>query len=223
MLGGNPTNALAIRICKHKRKTAFVLCFRVQSFYFMSACIRHAKANLVIDMIQNLASCIFRAVCCYWINAKLSIRPIVGIMLLLSLIVPMHAEVERLDEAPVISFNSLVWFVPNGPGTGQWVDGDLNADYRSAMGHIERKPLTGPQKIKWKNRFYDLNFIGKRDDGAIIIQFAGGLLVLTPWGEDRGIAMWEGAYTVEGAISSPMRFRTSTKGMRPDQFIVPPK
>jgi hypothetical protein len=151
-------------------------------------------------------------------------RQAVGIMLLLlSLIVPMYAEVERLGEAPAISFNSMVWFIPSGPGIGRWVDGDLNGDYRSMMGCIERKPLIGSQKIKWKNGFYDLTFIGKRDDGALIIQFAGGLLFLIPWGEDRGSEEWEGTYTVEGAISAPMRFRTSTKGMRPDQFFVPPK
>ncbi|HEX3133082.1 MAG TPA: hypothetical protein VHX44_05800, partial [Planctomycetota bacterium] len=109
-----------------------------------------------------------------------------ALVLLVSLMAPAHAEVERLDEAPAISFNSMVWFVPNGPGTGRWVDGDLNADYRSTMGYIERKPLIGPQQIKWKRGFYDLTFVGKRDDGAIIIQFAGGLLFLTPWGHDQG-------------------------------------
>ncbi len=126
-------------------------------------------------------------------------------LLLALLAVSLRAEVERLDEAPAINFNRMVWFVPTGPGTGTWVAGDLHDEYPMMMGYIEPKRLLGPQKIKWKNRFHELTFIGQRDDGTLIIQFPAGLLFLSPQGDDE----WEGTYTVAGAISSPMVFRTS--------------
>ena len=144
---------------------------------------------------------------------------LVCVVLLALLTVPLHAEVERLDEAPAIQFNCMVWYVPTGIGKGHWVDGNLNEDYVSMMGYIEPKRVLGAQRIKWKKHFHDITFVGKRDDGTIIIQFPAGLMFLSPQGED----VWEGTYTVAGAISSPILFRTDSKGLRKDSIFVVPK
>jgi hypothetical protein len=136
-------------------------------------------------------------------------------LLLGSLCLTLRAEVERLDEAPEISLHRMVWYVPHESGqSGYWVDGDLNADYRSNMGGVRSKPLAGTQKIDWKGREFDVTFVGRRDDGTLIIHFDAGLLFLTPQqASSNGETIWQGTYTVAGAISSPILFRTSPKGL----------
>ena len=136
-------------------------------------------------------------------------------VLLALLSASLHAEVERLDEAPAIQFNHMVWYVPTGPGIGKWVDGDLNDDYVSMMGYIEPKRILGAQQIKWRTQFHDITFIGKRDDGTLIIQFPAGQIFLSPQGDD----VWEGTYTVAGALSSPILFRTDLKGLRQGSIL----
>ena len=121
----------------------------------------------------------------------------------------LRAEVERLDAAPTINFNGMVWYEPKGNGTGIWIDGDVSSTHRAKMGYIQSKPLIGPQQIKWNNQFYDLTLVGRKPDGTLIIQFPGHLLFLTPL-EDK---TWEGTYSTEGAIEYPRLFRTSTRGL----------
>ena len=144
----------------------------------------------------------------------------VAMLMLVALNTMLQAEVQRLDELPAVGLHSLVWFVPNGKGGGVWVDGDLSLDYPSNMGQINAKRILGAQQIEWKKQDFDILFAGKREDGTLIIQFAAGLIFLTPEKND----VWQGTYTVAGAISSPILFRTSAKGLPQWQvFSGPPE
>jgi hypothetical protein len=134
--------------------------------------------------------------------------------------VTLRAEVERIDEVPAMGLHRMVWLVQPGAGRQYWVDGDLNDDYRSDMGQIHRKPVAGPQMMKWKEREYEITFAGRRSDGTLIIHFAAGLLFLKPEGlAPDAEEIWQGTYTVAGAIGSPITFRTSPKGLARGQIF----